>query len=65
MVKEKKVSDKKCFQCDVCSHVYLDKKTAQKCEVWCQETGSCSVEISRKAVHFPSLPTHLTDISEK
>lgn len=65
MVKEKRIDDKKLFQCDMCCHSYLDKKTAQKCEVWCREKGNCSVEITKKAVHFPSLPTHLQDIGEK
>jgi hypothetical protein len=65
MVKAKEFNNKKLFQCDVCGHGYLDKKTAQECEVWCEKMGSCSVEITKKAVYFPSLPTHLDDIAEK
>lgn len=65
MVKEKEVKNKKFFQCDVCGHGYLDKETAQKCEAWCRKTGTCSAEITKKAVYFPSLPTHLDDIFEK
>ena len=65
MVKGKEVNNKKFFQCDVCGHGYLDEETAKKCEVWCQKTGSCSAEITKKAVYFPSLPTHLMDMGEK
>jgi hypothetical protein len=65
MVKKKEVDDKEFFQCDVCGHGYLDEETAHKCEVWCQEKGSCSPVITKKAVYFPSLPTHLDDMFVK
>lgn len=60
-----KVDNKSLFQCEVCDHGYLDRETAQKCEDWCGKTGNCSAEITKKAVYFPSLPTHLLDIGEK
>jgi hypothetical protein len=65
MVKEKKVKNKKLFQCDVCGHGYINKEIARKCEVWCQESGACSTAITKKAVYYPSLPSHLTDISKE
>jgi hypothetical protein len=65
MVKEKKEYDKMVFKCHVCGHGYCDRKTAQECEDWCREAGTCSAKITKKAVHFPSMPTHLNDIGEK
>ena len=65
MVKRKKLNEKKFFQCEVCGHGYLDNDTALKCALWCREKGSCSPEITKKAVYFPSLPTHLDDMFEK
>jgi len=56
MVKEKKIGDKILFLCDVCGLGYKDRETAEKCEEWCRKTGSCNIEITRKAVYFPDLP---------
>ena len=65
MAKEKEIGKKKLFQCEVCGHGYLDKETAIKCYLFCEKHGTCSAEITKKAVYFPSLPTHLNDIGEK
>jgi hypothetical protein len=65
MVKEKKVENKEFFQCDVCGHGYLDEETARKCELYCRKNGTSCPEITKKAVYFPSLPTHLDDMGEK
>ena len=65
MGKVKKVNDKMVFQCHVCGYGYCDKETAQECEDWCRKTGTCSAKITKKAVYFPSMPTHLNDIGKK
>jgi len=60
MVSEKKVNDKTVFLCDICGLGYSDKKTAQECEDYCKaHLGSCSVEITDKAVYFPDIPISL------
>jgi len=58
LVTEKKIGDKTVFLCDICGLGYLDKKIAQDCEDYCKaHPGSCSVEISKKAVYFPEIPS--------
>ena len=60
MVSEKKVGDKTVFLCDICGLGYADKKTAQDCEDYCRaHLGSCSAEISEKAVYSPDVPIAL------
>jgi hypothetical protein len=56
MVKEKKIDAKILFLCNECGLGYEDRETAQKCEEWCRKTGTCKVEITKKAVYFPDLP---------
>jgi hypothetical protein len=57
MVSEKKVGDKTVFLCDICGLGYADRKTAQICEDYCRaHPGSCSAEISAKAVYVPGAP---------
>ena len=54
MVSEKKVGDTTVFLCDICGLGYADKETAQECEDYCRaHHGSCSAEISSKAVYVP------------
>ncbi|MEM2102469.1 MAG: hypothetical protein QXM22_03035 [Candidatus Bathyarchaeia archaeon] len=53
MVKEKKIDSQTLYLCSVCELGYLDRETAQKCEEWCKKTGTCSVEITKKAVYVP------------
>lgn len=65
MAKEKEISKKKFFQCEICGHGYLDKETAIKCYLFCEKHETCSAKITKKAVYFPSLPTHLSDRDEK
>lgn len=52
-MKEKRVKDNTLFLCEMCGLGYSDKETAQKCEEWCKKTGTCSIEITKKAVYFP------------
>jgi hypothetical protein len=56
MVKDKKVDNQRLYICEECGLGYKDKATAQECEDWCRETGTCKVEITKKAVYFPGLP---------
>ena len=54
MVSEKKVGDEIVFLCDICGLGYANRKTAQECEDYCiTHNGSCSAEISAKAVYVP------------
>jgi hypothetical protein len=32
---------------------YKEKELAERCEDWCSETGTCSIEITEHAVYFP------------
>jgi len=54
LVKEKRIN-KLIFICGVCGLGYSDKETAEKCEEWCRKTGTCSIEITKKAVYFPDV----------
>ncbi len=56
MVKKKMLDDKVLFICEECGLGYLDSATAMECEEWCRKTGTCKVEITRKAVYFGDLP---------
>jgi rubrerythrin len=56
MVKEKRINNETLFICEVCGLGYANKDAAEKCEDWCRKTGTCNVEITKKAVYFPNLP---------
>ncbi|MGQ9744344.1 MAG: hypothetical protein ACUVQW_07025 [Candidatus Bathycorpusculaceae bacterium] len=49
------MDDKTVYLCSVCGLGYLDRETTEKCEEWCRKTGTCSVEITKKAIYFPGL----------
>ncbi len=58
LVTEKEIGNKTVFICDICGLGYADKITAQECEDYCRShEGSCSAEISKKAVYLPGAPT--------
>jgi len=38
------------FECEACSFLYKEKKWADKCEAYCNNHHSCSLEITRHAV---------------
>jgi hypothetical protein len=57
MVKEKKIDSQVLFLCEICGLGYEDRETAQKCEEWCRKTGTCNVDISKKAVYSPIMPS--------
>jgi hypothetical protein len=52
LVREKKIDGKTVYLCGICGLGYLDLETARKCEEWCKKTGTCSIEITKKAVYF-------------
>jgi len=56
MVREKTISNKTIFVCEVCGLGYVDKETARECEAWCRRTGTCNIEITKKAIYVPGLP---------
>jgi hypothetical protein len=57
LVTEKEVGERIVFLCDICGLGYADKETAQECEDYCRtHHGSCSAEISQKAVYLPGAP---------
>ena len=52
MVKEIGKNDKKYFQCESCGFYYEDKEIAEKCQAYCDEHHSCSLEITKHAVQI-------------
>ncbi len=57
LVTEKKIGNKTVFLCDICGLGYSEKNIAQDCEDYCRaHAGSCSAEISKKAVYLPGDP---------
>ena len=56
MVKERTIGNQHLFVCEVCGLGYKHRETAQKCEELCKKTGTCNIEITKKAVYFPDLP---------
>ncbi len=53
MVTEKTLDGKTLCVCDICGFGYFDVETARACEDWCRKTGTCSLEITKKAVLVP------------
>jgi hypothetical protein len=39
------------FECEECHLLYEDKEWAMKCEQWCKEHKSCSLEITLHAIN--------------
>ncbi len=40
----------KCYYCEECNLIYLNKKKAYECEEWCRKHKSCSLEITKYAL---------------
>jgi hypothetical protein len=53
MVSELERKDKIVYQCEICGFGYKDIDTAEKCEQYCDTHGSCSAEITIRAVYKP------------
>lgn len=43
------------FQCELCGFGYKDLDTAEQCEEYCDTHGSCSLEITKKAIYKPNV----------
>jgi hypothetical protein len=43
------------FQCELCGFGYQDLDTAERCEEYCNTHGSCSPEITKKAIYKPNI----------
>ena len=43
-------NNKTYFICQECNFAYEDKDWAQKCQEWCHEHNSCSLDITKHAV---------------
>ena len=50
MVKEETKKGKNYFVCEECGFYYETEDLAQKCEAFCKEHNSCSLEITKHAV---------------
>ncbi len=50
MVREITLGNRSAFQCEICNFKYKEKALAQKCENWCKEHHSCSMEITKQAI---------------
>lgn len=38
------------YACEVCGFVYKVQEIAEKCESYCKEHNSCSIEITKQAI---------------
>ena len=52
MVKLVKKGNKAYHTCEECGFSYETRELAQKCEDWCSEHHSCSLEITKHAVNL-------------
>lgn len=52
MVKETEKNGKTYYQCEICKFYYESRDLAQKCEDFCKEHNSCSLEITKHAVQL-------------
>ena len=43
------------YVCELCGFGYKDVDTAERCEQYCDTRGSCSLEITQKAVYKPTV----------
>jgi len=55
MVDEMKKGGKTIYLCELCGFGYADLETAERCEEYCDLHGSCSLEITQRAVYRPSV----------
>lgn len=49
MVKEIEQGEEIFFQCEECGFVYKTMEWVEKCEAFCKQNKSCSVEITKHA----------------
>jgi hypothetical protein len=43
------------YLCEFCGFGYADLETAEQCEEYCDTHGSCSLEITKKAIYKPTV----------
>jgi len=55
MVDELKRKNEIVYLCELCGFGYRDLETAEKCEQYCDTHGSCSPEITQKAIYKPAI----------
>ena len=49
MVKEVKRDNTVVYVCGDCGLSYENKSTAQECQDWCEQNGSCSLAITKQS----------------
>ena len=42
--------DENLYQCEICKLHYSNKSDAEKCQEWCSDHNSCSLEITSRCV---------------
>lgn len=55
MVNELRRKSETVYTCELCGFGYKDLETAEHCEQYCDMHGSCSIEITHKAIYKPSV----------
>ncbi|MBS3054639.1 MAG: hypothetical protein J4431_03830 [Candidatus Aenigmarchaeota archaeon] len=50
MVEMKEINGEKISVCQECGLGYRESQWAEKCENWCEEHHSCSIEITKHAI---------------
>jgi len=55
MVSKTDVKGQTAYECELCGMRYWELDIAEQCEDYCGIHGSCSIEITRKAIHRPSV----------
>ncbi len=50
MVKELIREGETLYVCDACGLAYKERELAERCQSWCEQTQSCNLEITQKAV---------------
>jgi hypothetical protein len=55
MVDELKRKNETVYLCELCGFGYSDLDTAEKCEQYCDTHGSCSLQITQKAIYKPAV----------
>ena len=51
MVEVIEKNGKKRFKCEECGFLYSSRHWAEKCETYCKDNKSCSLEITKHAEH--------------
>ncbi len=51
MVGKTERKGKTLYLCEQCGFAYRERSWAEKCEAWCAKHKSCSIEITKHAVH--------------